>query len=207
MVVGHGLDAVLPVDVGGDILHWPGPVEGDDGDDVLETVGLEPAQHVAHPAAFQLEHARGVGARDHRVGRRVVERQALQVDLDPPGLQEVDRRLQDRKGLEPEKIEFDQAGLLDILHVELADGHVRARIAVERNQFFERTVADHDAGGVGRGVAVQAFELQGDIDQPGDVLVLAPLFLELRLDLDRFLERHRVAGLFGTSLLSRSTWP
>ena len=160
-----------------------------------KAVGLEPAQHVAHAAAFQLEHAGRVRPRDHLEGSGVIERQALQVDLDAPDLQQVDGGLQDGKRLQAEEIEFDQAGLLDILHVELADRHVRARIAIQRDQFFERPVADHDAGGVGRGVAVQAFELQGDIDQPGDALVLAPLFLELRLDLDRFLQGHRIGRI------------
>ncbi len=64
--------------------------------------------------------------------------------------------------MRPEKVELHQARLLHPFHVELGHRHVRFRIAIERHQFGERTVADHDAGGVGRGMARQALELARD---------------------------------------------
>ena len=73
-------------------------------------------------------------------------------------------RLQHRQRLQAEEVELHQARLLDPFHVELGDRHVGFRIAVERHQFRQRPVADDDAGGVGRGVAVQAFELLGDVE-------------------------------------------
>jgi hypothetical protein len=49
----------------------------------------------------------------------------------------------------------------------------------------ERPVADDDAGGVGRGVAVEAFELLGDVKQGLDDRLLLDLLGKARLALDR----------------------
>ena len=73
--------------------------------------------------------------------------------------QQRDRGLQHGERLEAEEVELHQPRLLDPFHVELGDRHQRFRIAVERHHLGERPLADHDAGGVGRGVAVQPFEL------------------------------------------------
>ena len=56
----------------------------------------------------------------------------------------------------------------------------------------QRPLADHDAGGVGRGVAVEPLELHRDLDELGDRLVGVAQLLELRLDLERLRQRHRV---------------
>ena len=71
------LDALGVALVGGerrDVLHRPGPVERDERDDVLEARGLHLARGALHALGLQLEHARGVAARDHLEGRDVVER-------------------------------------------------------------------------------------------------------------------------------------
>ena len=88
-------------------------------------------------------------------------------------------------------------------------GSVGARIAVERHQLGQRPVADDDAGGVGRGVAVEAFELQRDVDQARDRRLVASRSL-----LQHAARRRSpccsvtgLAGLFGTILHRRSTWP
>ena len=67
--------AVLARVVDRDVLHRAGPVERDQRDDVLEAVGLHADQRLAHALAFQLEHADRLAARQHLVGRRVVQRQ------------------------------------------------------------------------------------------------------------------------------------
>jgi hypothetical protein len=66
-----------------------------------------------------------------------------------------------------------RAGAFDPLHVELGRRNVGARIAIERNELGERPIADDDAGGVGGGVAVEALELQGDVEELGDALLVA----------------------------------
>ena len=70
-----------------------------------------------------------------------------------------------------EEVEFDQAGLLDMLHRVLGDQEVGFRVAVERDQFDQRAVADDDAGRMGGGMAVETFDAQGDFQQSADGFV------------------------------------
>ena len=91
-----------------------------------------------------------------------------------------------------QEVELDQARLLDVLHVELGGRHQRARVAVERHQLVQRPVADHHAGGMGRGVARQAFELQRDVDHARHPGIVVARLLEPRLQLDRLRQGHRV---------------
>ena len=87
-------------------------------------------------------------------------------------------------------------------------GNVRARILVERRQLGQRPVADHHAGGVGRGVAVQPLQLQRRVQQVG-----APTPRRARASCRRgsismaWARVTGLAGLAGTILASRSTWP
>ena len=66
--------------------------------------------------------------------------------------------------LQAEEVELHQSRGFDPFHVELGHRHQRFRIAVERHELGQRPVADDDAGGVRRGMAVQAFELLRDIE-------------------------------------------
>ena len=110
----------------------------------------------------------------------------------PRAADEVDRRAQHGQGLQAEEVELHEARLLDPFHVELGHPHAGLRVAVERHQLLERPVADHDAGGVGRGVAVQPLELLGDVEHARDDRLLGDRRLQLRLALDRLLQGHRV---------------
>ena len=141
--------AVAAGDVFRDVVHRPRAVEGDQGDDVVEAVGLEPGEHVAHARAFELEHANGLAAPQHLVRRRVVERQRRRVDLDAALAQQPAGAVEHGEGLESEEVELDQPGALGIVHGELGHRHVRAWVAVKRHQLVERPVADDHAGGVG----------------------------------------------------------
>ena len=87
-----------------------------------------------------------------------------EIDIDAAPAHQLHRVVEHGQRLEAEKVELHQAGLLDPFHVELGHRHVGSRIAIERHQFGQRPVADHDAGRMGRGVAVQAFELLRDLE-------------------------------------------
>ena len=126
------------------------------------------------------------------VGLRVVERQGREVDLDALAPDQIDGGAQHGQRLEAEEVELHQARLLDPFHVVLGHAHAGLRIAVERHQLLERPVADDDAGGVGRGVAVQALELLRDGEHARDDRLLGDRRLELRLALDRLVQRDRV---------------
>ena len=57
----------------------PGPIQREHRDKVLEVVGLQPREQLAHPLGFQLEHAEGVARHQQLVGGRVARRQVFQV--------------------------------------------------------------------------------------------------------------------------------
>ncbi len=192
--------SVLAVDEGLDVIHRSRAVERHHGDDVLEAVGLEHAQAVAHARSFELEHADGLGPREQRVGLRVVERQAGGIDLDAASGDQLDRPLDDGKRLEAEKIELHQPRRLGPFHVELGRGELRARVAVEGHEVDQRAVADDDARGVGRGVPVKPLEPLADVEQARhDGLTVARL-LKPRLAGDRLGERGGIGRVVGHQL-------
>ena len=170
--------------IGRDVRHRTRPVERDQRDDVLEAVRPHVEQRPPHALTFQLEDAHRLGARQHGVGLFVVERDGREIDLDVALAQQRDRRVQHGERLETEEVELHQPRLLDPFHVELGDRHHGFRIAIERHHLGERPLADHDAGGVGGGVAVQAFELLRDLEGAGDDRVAVARRLQARLIVD-----------------------
>ncbi len=186
------LDAVLAVDEARDVVHRTRPIERVHRHDVVEAVGLELAQRIAHAARFQLEDADRLGAAEQLEGRLVVERQLRQPQGRALLVHEALGELQHGQRGQAQEVELDQPRLLDVLHVELGDRHVGARVAVQRHQLVERPVADHDAGGMGRGVARQALELLGDVDHALDLLVLARRLDQPRLEQHRLLQGRRI---------------
>ena len=183
---------MLTVDVAGDVVHRAGAVQRHDRDDVLEPVGLKLAQHVAHARTFKLEHAGRIAAAQHLECLRILQRDRRQVDLHAARADQPLRHRQDGERLQPKEVELNQPRRFDIFHVELGDRHVGARIAVQRHQLVQRPVADHHAGGMGGGVAVQPFQLQPHGDHLADGLVLIALALQFRLAGDGLGQRYRV---------------
>ena len=101
-----------------------------------------------------------------------------------------ERLLDHRQRLEAEEVELHQARLLDVFHRVLGDQHLGARVAVERHDLDQRLAPDHDAGGMGGGVAVEPLHLQRDLEQPRHLLVVVAHLLQARLALDRLRQRH-----------------
>ncbi len=180
----HRLAAELAVDEGVDVVHRARPIKRDQGGDVLDRARTQLAQGVAHALAFQLEHAHGLALGHQLVGRRVVEGQLGKVDLGPALGQVLDRPVEHGERLQAQEVELHQAGALDPLHVELGGRQLGARVSIERAELGQGPVADHHPGGVGRGVAVEPLEAQGDGQQVGHGLVLVAGLAQARLDLD-----------------------
>ena len=59
------LVAVLAGDEARNVVHRARAVEGDDGDDVLEAVGMHLLERIAHARTFELEHADRVALPEH----------------------------------------------------------------------------------------------------------------------------------------------
>ena len=108
----------------------------------------------------------------------------------------------------PRKSNFTRPALSTHFMLNWVAGMSRARIAVERHELGQRPVADDHAGGVGRGVAVEALQLQGDLQQVGDRLVVVawPAAGAAR-SRSAWARVTGLAGLLGTILARRSTRP
>ncbi len=74
------------------------------------------------------------------------------------------------------------------MHFELRHERVGVRRLLERHQLGQGFAADHDAGGVRRGVAGDPFELLGEPDQAADGLIGIDHLPQLGRDLERLLE-------------------
>jgi len=70
---------VLAARVRRDLVHRPRPVERVQRDEVVEAVGPDLLQRFAHALGLELEDADAVAGGEHRVGRRVIERQCRHV--------------------------------------------------------------------------------------------------------------------------------
>ena len=173
--------AMLARAIGRNVRHRTRPIQRDQRDDVLEAVGPHVDQRAPHALTFNLEHADHVAARQHLVAWRIVERQRRQIELDTALLQQLHRDVEHRQRLQAEKVEFHEARRLHPFHVELGHRHVGFRIAIERHEFAQRPIADHDAGGMGRGVPGQAFEALRDIEGARHHRILVAKRLQLRL--------------------------
>jgi len=57
--------------------HWSGPEEGEQGDDVIETIEPDLLREFSHAGAFQLKHPDRVGAVEEVEGRFVIERDPI----------------------------------------------------------------------------------------------------------------------------------
>ena len=162
------LPAVLTVGVVvvGVHAHRAGAVQRQDGDDVLEAGGLHASQQIAHGAAVELEHAEGVAAREEFVGRRVVERQSVEVEIDPAvGLDVLDRVTDDREVAQPQEVHLEQADGLTRRVVPAGDDRAVLRTLPHRDRVHQRLGRHDHRAGVHARVTDQAFEtLRGLVD-------------------------------------------
>ena len=144
-------------------------------------VGLTARKRVAHARRLELEDPERVGAREHLVGARVVERQVGQVaEVD------VGRFADDADGLvdhvevaQAEEVHLEEAERLDVAHRELRDDGLARTLLLQRQVLHQRAVADHDAGRVDRVGPRQPLERPRDLDDLAGGLVLVAGLREL----------------------------
>ena len=156
-------------DEAGDAVHGAGPVEGDDGGDVLNALGLEPDADAGHASAFQLEHAAGAAGGEHLKGLLIVLRHGLNAKARGMAADQLHRVVQHCQVPQAQKVHLQQAQLLQGGHLVLADHGLV--IGGQGHIFVHRPLRDHHAGGVGGGVAGHALQSLCHIDQPVQLLV------------------------------------
>ena len=192
MRIDHGHLPVLALD---EFVHHAGAqragaVQGQHGDDVLEARGLEHAQVLAHARAFHLEDAVGVAAGVKVVGGGVGEGQVVQVGRRPALQGDVVQGVLDEgHGLEAQEVELHQTGFFGHGAVEL--GHEFAAFAgVEGQELVHGPGRDHQTGGVGGGMARQALQTAGRIQQLFHLRVGIVQLLEVWLGFQGLVDGH-----------------
>ncbi len=152
--------ALFSFDEVGDEIHWTGPVQRDNGDDIFESVGFQSGQQIPHARAFQLEHTRCFSRaqqreRGHVIKEHVIDRQGrcLRMRLVDEGLGSSNHR----EGLETEEVELHQPNFLDIPHRVLGHDFIVGPL-VERHMVGEWSFRDHDTRSMGRGVTGESFK-------------------------------------------------
>ncbi len=183
------LQAVLAPDVRRDVVHRARPVERDHGRQVVDRGGPELADVAAHARRLELEDARRLARGEQLERPAVVERDAVEVDLDAAVLaDEVDRPAKDREVGEAEEVELEQAERLDAVHLDLGHEPVRVGRLLEGHELGQRLAGDHDPGGMRGGVPGHALELLGEVDQAAHLRVGVDQLAERRGGLDRLVE-------------------
>ena len=153
----------------GDGVHGAGTVQGDNGADILNALGLEAHAHPCHPRRFHLEHPGGLPLGQHLINRHIVIRDILQPEVRLLLLHHFHRIVQHSQVAQAQKVHFQQAQLLNGGHGVLGD-----RLAVVGGQgdvLIHRALGDHHPGGVGGGVAGHPLDLPGHVHQLLDPLV------------------------------------
>ena len=169
MLIGHQLGIVLAGDEPGDGFHGAGAVQGYDGGDILDGLGLQTQADAGHAGGFHLEHAGGAALRQHPEHLRIVHGDLLQIEVRGVAVYHLHRVVQHRQVPQAQEIHFQQAQLLQRDHVVLADDGLV--IPGQRHIFIHRQAGDHHTGGMGGGVAGHALQRLGHVDEPLHPLV------------------------------------
>ena len=137
-VVGDAFAAQLAGDEIVDHAHRPGTVEGVQGDQVGQAIGLGPAQDVRHAAAFKLEYPRRESFSQQLVGLAVVERHTGEIQpLAARRLDQLQAIIDHRQRGEPEEVHLEQADGFEIVHRVLRGDFILVAL-VKRDDFLER---------------------------------------------------------------------
>ena len=162
----------LPFDVVRDELHGAGPVEGVQGDQVLDVVRVGLAQDVLHAAGLELEHHHRVAGLQHPEGVLVLEADPVHVERGVLLVDQVDAVADQRQRLQSQEVHLHQTAVLDVVLVVLGGLPPGLRIDEQRDVVDQLGLPDHQAAGMGAGVADHPLQLAGDGEEHG--LVAAP---------------------------------
>ena len=188
MLVDDAARIVAVRDIGVDGGHRTRAVERDNGDEILYRIGLQPGKHVSHAGGFKLEHALSQPLREHIEDAAVVGRYLIHRKIRIMALHHLFGVAYDGQRAQPQKIHLQQSQLLDGGHRELRD--YRLVVFEHRHIAVHRFAGDHDAGGVGGGMARHTLELARHLDELVYLRVALARLAQLRRDLERLFQRH-----------------
>ena len=165
--------AVAPPSIG------PGRLSATATPEVLEALGLHVDEDPFGERRLELEDAVGVGLAEELVGLGVVERELVDVEVDPPvRTHHVSGLGDDGEVGQPEQVDLQQSDLGHAVHVVLGHrGAVTGSRALQRHDIGERFGSDHHGCRVRRCVAadpLQPLRVVDDVLRP--VLVVVEVF-------------------------------
>ena len=205
---------MLAVDVGVHHarLQRAGTEQGDQRDDLVEVSGTQLADQVLHAAGFELEHRRGAaGLRSSGTWLVVQGRSSRRKGFSGhcPHAFAIDRLqgpVDDGQGAQAQEIELHQADRFDIVLVELGDHRAAAGFAEQRREVGQGRGRDDHAAGMLAGVAGQALQGPGQVNDGARILFLLVALLQLRFVASSALSRVMPSSR-GISLAIESTKP
>ena len=161
--------------------HRAGTVQGADGRDVFEVVGLHELEEVTHTATIQLEDAEGVASSQQLVGLLVVEGQVVEVRVRLAVERNVLKGVRhDGQVAQTQEVHLQQAQRLARRVVELRDDRAVLRALHDRDDVGERVGAHDDRTRVHTPLARQALQAESVLDDLVRVGVLLVELTELR---------------------------
>ena len=192
MLVGDFFRVLGALDKAGDGVHRAGAVEGDDSRDILNAAGPDAGADGCHPRAFQLEDPHRLPLGQHFKGGRVVLWNLLHPEGRLCPAHQAGGILENREVAKAEKVHLQEAQLLQRRHLVLADGD--AVIGGEGHILHHRLLGDDHTGGMRGGVAGQALEGAGDVDQLSDRLIPLVELLQGAGELEGLVDGHVQGG-------------
>ena len=196
VLVGDLFGVIFPGDEPGNGFHGTRTVQGNNGGDVLNAVGLQTHTYAGHTCRLHLEHAGGAPLGEHLKGLGVVLRDGLGVKPGLPPLDQLGRVVQHGQVAQTQKVHFQQTQLFQSGHDVLGDHQVV--VFGQGDIIAHRAAGDDHAGGVGGGVAGHALDGLGGVDElahlGAGVVGLLQLFGQLQGLLQGDVQGTRTAG-------------
>ena len=148
-------------------LNRPGPDNRHFNHQIVEGLWLQARQHRHLRPRLDLEHADGIGAADHFVGRFVFggDRRERQVQITMPA-QQVEAAANRAEHAQGEDIHLEQADRIEVVLVPLNDGAVGHRRVFDRHQGVQRLLGNHKTAGMLRQMPGEADQLPGQAQHP-----------------------------------------
>ncbi len=192
MRIVHPLTTVLAVDEIGDEIHRAGTVKRIKCDQVFQPVRLGLHQGIFHAGGLELENRRRIRRLENGViGGTIVERQSLQVNLNAFNLTyQTHGFVENRQGTQAEKVEFDQAGLFDVVLVKLRDDRVCTGRRIQGAKVGQTARGNEHAAGMHADIPRQTLQLQRKRPEFGDFFFVLDPLTDGRFLVQRFFQRH-----------------
>ena len=168
---------------------WTGTVERIERGQMFQTGRFEAAENVLHPGTFKLKHTAGQSRGKEIVGLLIVEREGVHVQIEALVLFEhLQGVVDDRQRGQGQEVHLQEPDSFHVGHRIHGRDFVFVRL-VQRDEIRDRLRRNHDARGVRRGVAREAFQALGHVDQFPHAGIGLDEASEVGVLLDRLIER------------------